>query len=263
MSLLVDSAQVVPALQGVVVVVLFDYLSQHRAWAWMNLIQGPAVFKKIPGVLFAKVMGSGHAGGFSLRPSPTHQGLIFLFDTTENAKAFLSGAELKPYVQKARECWRAILGITSVRGQWDALSFQSDPSLSLASHAGVDAFSQEAITKLGPDPHTQPIAAITRASIRPTKAVAFWRYAPAAQKDLDRCVGCDLAVGLGEAPLLRQCTFSVWQNTQAMQEYAHSGAHKQAIAAAYKQDYFSESMFMRMRVLFMQGVWNGREYASL
>ena len=40
-----------------------------------------------------------------------------------------------------------------------------------------------------------------------------------------------------------------------MLQYAHTGAHQQAIAAAYKHEFFSESMFARMRVLRRQGDW--------
>jgi spheroidene monooxygenase len=64
-------------------------------------------------------------------------------------------------------------------------------------------------------------------------------------------------MGLGEAPLVRQCTFSIWKNTESMLSYAHSGAHQTAIQAAYKHGFFSESMFVRMRVLRTAGVWNG------
>jgi hypothetical protein len=40
-----------------------------------------------------------------------------------------------------------------------------------------------------------------------------------------------------------------------MLDYAHTGAHQQAIQAAYKNDFFSESMFMRMRLLRSIGEW--------
>ena len=56
-------------LSGVVVVLLVDFLRQHRAWGWMRMVQGPSALKNTPGLLFAKVMGSGHDGGFGLRPS--------------------------------------------------------------------------------------------------------------------------------------------------------------------------------------------------
>ena len=51
-------------LSGVVVVLLVDFLRQHRAWGWMRVVQGPSALKSTPGLLFAKVMGSGHDGGF-------------------------------------------------------------------------------------------------------------------------------------------------------------------------------------------------------
>ena len=101
----------------------------------------------------------------------------------------------------------------------------------------------------------QPLAVITRASIRPAKAMAFWRYAPAAQTDLQKAPGCTLAIGLGEAPLVRQCTFSLWRDTPSMLAYAHGGAHQNAIEAAYRHSFFSESLFVRMRVLSQQGHW--------
>jgi spheroidene monooxygenase len=108
--------------------------------------------------------------------------------------------------------------------------------------------------------HSGPFAVLTRASIVPTKAMAFWRYAPAAQADLGQAPGCLLAMGLGEAPLVRQCTFSLWQDTAAMLAYAHQGAHQVASAAAYKHQFFSESLFVRMQVLHMAGVWQGRNF---
>ena len=58
-------------LSGVVVLLLLDYLTQHRAWGWLKLAQGPGMLKGTPGLLFSKVMGSGHEGGFGLRPSST------------------------------------------------------------------------------------------------------------------------------------------------------------------------------------------------
>jgi spheroidene monooxygenase len=64
-------------------------------------------------------------------------------------------------------------------------------------------------------------------------------------------------MGLGEAPLVRQCTFSLWQDTASMLQYAHQGAHQQASAAAYKHQFFSESLFVRMQVQHMAGVWKG------
>jgi spheroidene monooxygenase len=72
--------------------------------------------------------------------------------------------------------------------------------------------------------------------------------------------GCLLAVGLGEAPILRQATFSLWESQAAMDAYARSGPHLQAIRAANAGGWFSESMFVRFLPLVVQGCWRGRSY---
>ena len=105
-----------------------------------------------------------------------------------------------------------------------------------------------------------PVASLTRASIRPHKALAFWRRSPPAEAALERAEGCLLAMGLGEAPLLRQATFSVWESQAAMNAYARSGAHQEAIRAAYGQGHFSESMFVRFALLQFSGCWRGRTH---
>ena len=92
-------------------------------------------------------------------------------------------------------------------------------------------------------------------------SLSFWRHAPAAQRSLLAAPGCALAVGLGEAPLLRQATFSLWDSAAAMDAYARTGAHLDAIRAAWKHQFFSESMFVRFVPLQLQGQWKGRRFA--
>ncbi len=72
--------------------------------------------------------------------------------------------------------------------------------------------------------------------------------------------GCLMATGIGEAPLLRQATFSLWSNVEAMDRYARSGAHLDAIRAAHEGDFFSESMFVRFAPLALTGRWRGQNY---
>ena len=105
-----------------------------------------------------------------------------------------------------------------------------------------------------------PVVALTRASIRLRHAMAFWRQAPAAQAALEAAPGCLLAAGLGEAPLLRQATFSLWQSVAAMDAYARGGAHLDAIRAATRGGHFSESMFVRFLPVTINGNWKGRHY---
>ena len=249
-----DTTTTIPVINGVVVVFLFDFLPQHRIWAWMKLMQGTrGLFKTFPGLRFAKVMGSGEGGGFGLRPSSTHQGLIMVFDDLIHAYQSLKSGEIMRYQEKTHEYWQGVLLVDSCRGSWDHQSWNSqnvlqeavqDPVQSGSAHDGSSAY----------------IASLTRASIRASQAMNFWRFAPPAQVDLKKASGCELAVGLGEAPLLRQCTFSVWQDAQSLTNYAHQGAHMRAIGAAQKHNFFTESMFVRMKVLHMWGQWMGKTF---
>jgi len=224
-----------------VLVALVDLLKEHRLWGWLRIAQGINSLGSVPGLRFAKVMGSGHAGGFGLRPSASHQGLVCVFDSLADAQTFCDGPVFAQYRSRARELCFGLFGIQSSRGAWDGVSW-----------------TPEAATSDGEQPQGGLVAAITRASILPTKAPAFWRMAPAAQAQLPQAQGCLVAMGLGEAPLLRQCTFSIWRNAGAMDAYARSGAHSKAIAATYRNGFFSESMFVRMRVLSFEGVWEGK-----
>ncbi|WP_310615534.1 hypothetical protein [Limnohabitans sp.] len=235
-------------LSGVVVVVLVDFLRQHRSWGWLRMVAGGAPYKQVPGLTTVKVMGSGHGGGFSLRPSPSHQGLICTFTHLDLALQFLDSPAVQAYRSRARECWTGVMAVQSARGHWDKQAWQTSSAQALGQHKGSD------------DSQSAPFAVLTRASIVPSKAMAFWRYAPAAQADLSLAPGCLLAMGLGEAPLVRQCTFSLWRDTGAMVQYAQQGAHQVASAAAYKHQFFSESLFVRMQVLQMAGVWQGQRF---
>ncbi|MBM3365312.1 MAG: spheroidene monooxygenase [Betaproteobacteria bacterium] len=227
------------AISGTALLILARVRPAHWPWSWSRLAFSRWFPDQAPGLKFIKTLGSGRGGGFGLAPSASYQGLFCLFDDVAHADQFVAHADMVDrYRQRSDECLTITLQPANARGSWDGVSLQS--GLPIPSHA--------------------PIAALTRASIRPGAAAAFWRYAPAAQAGLASAAGCELAIGLGEAPLLRQATFSLWDNAAAMDAYARTGAHEEAIRAAWRHTFFSESMFVRFAPLSMRGTWNGRSY---
>ena len=223
----------------VAVLLLADVAPAYLLWGWLNMVRGPRALKGTRSLRFAKVLGSGFDGGFGVRPSRSRQGLFALFGDAAAADEFAeNSAVVARYRARCSELCIVKLRAWSSRGSWDGCRL----------HAGA------------PAPAAGPIAALTRASIALRKAPAFWRYAPAAQSALDTAPGCQLAVGLGEAPLLRQATFTIWDSVSAMDAYARSGAHQNAIQAAYGNQYFSESLFARFVILGLHGNWKGRMY---
>jgi hypothetical protein len=239
----VDAAAAKPMrLAGTVVVLLLaQFEPGARWWAWARLVQGPRALREVPGLRFAKVLGSGAGGGFGLAPSASHQGLFLGFDSEAQAMAFVEASPvIAAYRARTRELCVAVLRASSSKGSWSGAALVPTAKAPLAD-AG-------------------PVAALTRASIKLRHARAFWQRSPAAEAALAAAPGCLLSAGLGEAPLLRQATFSLWRDTTAMDAYARSGAHLAAIRAAYGGGYFAESMFVRFVPLLLRGVWQGQRH---
>ncbi len=220
--------------------VLADIERHARAWGWSRIVLGAAALRGVPGLRFAKVLGSGAQGGFGLKPSASIHALFCVFDGADAADAFTAptGA-LRAWRERSRECLAVKLRPYSCRGSWSGRRLETS----------------------GAAPDGGPVASLTRASIRPTRAAAFWRMQPPAERSLAERPGCLLAAGVGEAPLLRQATFSVWTGAAAMDGYARSGAHQDAIRAAARGAFFSESMFVRFVPYDAQGSWKGRGLA--
>jgi spheroidene monooxygenase len=221
-----------------VVVILADIAADARLWGYARFLSGRYVLPHFAGLRFARMLGSGHDGGFGLRPSFSRQGLLAAFADEISAARFLASPFVAGYRRRSREFLTAMLRAYSCRGSWGGNR--------LAIAAGV--------------PASGPVVALTRASIRPSRAIEFWRRAPPAEASLAGAAGCLLAAGLGEAPLLRQATFSIWESVAAMDAYARTGAHLAAIRASHSGGYFSESMFVRFAPLALSGTWKGRAH---
>ena len=227
----------------VALVVLVDIRRAARLWGYVAFLLGRYRLARAPGLRFFKMLGSGLDGGFGLKPSASRQGMFCVFDNDTAVDAFLaSHALIQGYRAHSAEFFSVRLRAMSARGSWSGIKpFEG------ASPNGADAADARS-----------PVAALTRASIHPRKAVRFWRHAPPAEVSLGQSAGCLLAVGLGEAPVLRQATFSIWSHAAAMDAYARRGAHQDAIRASAAGSYFTESMFVRFAPYDAQGIWHGR-----
>ena len=224
----------------VAVLALADLVPASRGWGWSRFVLGRHAVRGAAGLRFVKVLGSGEGGGFGVKPSASIQGVFGVFDDDASADAFLAATgPFESWRRRAREHFSVKLRAWSSRGSWSGFRFAIG-----ARAPGADA--------------GVPVAALTRASIRLSRARAFWSMEPAAERDLERASGCLVAAGVGEAPLLRQATFSVWESVAAMDAYARTGAHLAAIRASAQGAFFSESAFVRFVPYDARGTWRGR-----
>jgi len=225
------------ASQPVAVLLLADVAAPSRLWGYSRFVLGRLGLRGLPGLRFCKVLGSGYQGGFGLRPSASHLGLFMVFGNDVAARHCLDESALvQAWRARSREFFSVRLQPFSSRGTWAGTALPA----SVAAPSGG------------------PVATLTRASIRLSRAASFWRHAPPSQQSLAQARGCLLAAGVGEAPLLRQATFSLWAAPEHIDAYARSGAHAAAARAAYAEGYFSESMFVRFVPHGARGVWQGR-----
>lgn len=206
-----------------------------------RLVTGRWRTRGIPGATFVKVLGSGRGGGFVPIPSPTHLGLFVSFADEGSADAFLSSRLLDGYRAVAAELVTMKLRAFSAKGSWSGRT-----PLSITAH----------------EPTEGPIASLTRASIRPGKAVSFWVHAAPSQVSLEAAQGRLVSAGLGEAPFFRQATFTVWESLAAMHAFARQGAHLEAIKRARAEEHFSEDLFARFVPSEINGSWQGRRFGA-
>ena len=198
-----------------------------------------AKLRGIAKLMFGRYQLGSVPGLQPVKPSAIHQGLFAAFNSQGEATRFLQkSALLAWYRDHADDFFTAQLQTYSCKGSWSGKSL---PIYDAQIPTGA-------------------IASLTRASIKPWYAQQFWSKAPPAETELRQTSGCLLATGVGEAPLLRQATFTIWESEDAMNHYARSGSHLKAIQAAHSQHYFSESMFARFKPINLQGCWDGRSF---
>ncbi len=194
---------------------------------------------KVPGLLFHKLLGSGQGKGFSIKPNFRRYGLMCTWESEEAADEFLERSELiLEYRLHTHEIWTVKLIPTQAHGLWDGLQ-PFTPQLQAAAHSG-------------------PVAVLTRASINWRALPQFWRFTPKVSQALDKAEGLICSIGLGELPLVRQATFSVWESMEAMKAYAYRGdLHKEVIKRTKAQKWYSEELFARFIPVESTGHWNG------
>jgi spheroidene monooxygenase len=222
-----------------IVTISFFRFARWPARAWALGMMGAARFAlpRVPGIGFWKLCGSGTGEGFTPVPNTAVYAILASWQDVNTARKQTSGASIfNRYRTRADEDWTVILETSSARGVW----------------SGSTPFTPTGKAISG------PLAALTRATVKPAVALKFWGRVP----DISRMIGADqnvaFKIGIGEVPLLHQITFSIWPDTRAMAAFARdSGPHAAAIRAVRDGHWFSEELYARFAILGDSGTWGG------
>ncbi|MET4073269.1 spheroidene monooxygenase [Hymenobacter sp. UYCo722] len=221
---------------------VFTLKPGRRRWGLAQMGTSPGPLKRVAGLRFFKLLGSGAANGFGFWPNLDRYGFMGVWDDAAAAEAFFTRHPLwAGYQQRSAEQWTVHLAPYKAQGLWD----------------GQNPF---AANELAPatDAPDAPVAVLTRASIRWRKAPRFWQFVEPTSATLAQAAGVRAAIGLGELPVVRQATFSVWESARAMQEYAYKDArHREVIQLTRREKWYGEELFARFRVLGSQGTLDG------
>ncbi|QBA63630.1 DUF3291 domain-containing protein [Muriicola soli] len=210
-----------------------------QIWAFGMMQFAHSSLRKTEGLTFYKLLGTGREG-FDPKPDWSVYALLQVWESEEKADVFFQHSSLiKKYRKHSHENWTLYLRNKIARGKW----------------AGSNPFSvyPELTEKI---PY---VVAITRATIKFKYLRRFWKSVPASQNPLRGNSNLIYTKGIGELPFMQMATFSLWENQQALDEFAYrSKEHIKVIGDTRTLGWYKEELFSRFQPYRSLGCWEGR-----
>jgi hypothetical protein len=219
--------------------------------ALWRVATGPRRVRRLPGVRFVKLLGTGRGREFG----PARA------DMTRWAALTVSDGPPPGWPEWARRSTascRIDLAVLRVRGRWAGREpFPEAPTAADGDATKGDAIDGDAIDghdAVDGDDADGPVLALTRARLRPARAVTFWRSVAPVASALAGAPGLLAAFGIGEAPLGWQGTVSVWRSAPDLARFAYRHPqHRRAIEQTAANRWYAEELFARFAVLDVVG----------
>jgi hypothetical protein len=195
--------------------------------------------RALPGATFVKLLGTGSGRTFTMRDAdPHHWAVLVCWSDPDGADRYEQARTHRAWSSLAHEQARFLMRPLASRGSWARRAPFGAPV---------------------PDRWDGPVAALTRARIRPTQWRTFWQAVPPVAHDAHAVGGMRVALGIGEAPIGLQGTFSVWDSAAALTEFTHRrGPHTEAVRRTAQTGWYAEELFARLALLDAGGSYVGR-----
>jgi heme-degrading monooxygenase HmoA len=192
------------------------------------------------GCSFWKLLGSGKNGTFDLQPDWQQWGVLAVWDDRASFEQFYHQSFIAFwwnffFVEK----WTILLSPLQSHGKWDDKQpFDAIPN----------------------DNYTGPIAVLTRATIRFNKLKQFWGNVDGSANLMTSAKGYIASFGIGEAPLYRQATFSIWESVDDVKAFAYrSREHAEVIRKTREGNWYKEELFARFKPIATFGTIKGQD----
>ena len=219
--------------KDLVTVIYFWKIKQSKVgFALLRMALDRSALRRFTGVRFAKMLGTGKGETFTPRDADsTRWGALLVIESSQ-----LTSLDNSKLVKR----WR--------KNSIDEVRYLVDPISSHGLWAKANPFDYQRSASEG------EVVAITRARIKWTQNFRFWRAVPPVTSSLHASPGLLTTIGIGEAPIGLQGTFSHWRSGADLRNFAYKGAaHQEAIAATERHAWYAEELFARFAVRDIRG----------
>ncbi|MEV4087195.1 spheroidene monooxygenase [Nonomuraea fuscirosea] len=239
----------------------FHLVRYDTASAMRHMAFDRPLLRDCGGLLFWRLLGTGRGRSMSLGADLRRWALFAVWRSAGDLEAFLHSSPIAArWRAEASETWQVRLAPLSSRGTWTGRNPFADPPDPPAGPSGDSRGAQVASGGGVVGARGGPVAVLTRASIRVRRLVTFYRSVPPVDESLRRQDGCLASIGMGEWPLARQATFSLWRDQDAMRRFAYRGAaHQRVVERVRCHDWYAEELFARFVPYASEGTWNGTD----
>ncbi len=212
--------------------------------ALLNMARQRRTLRNMPNVTFFKLLGTGSGRTFTIRDADTtHWVVLTAWNSITGPAQFAQSNAAAQWNSIATAHAQLVLEPLSSKGQW----------------GGYEPFNAH------PDPTWNGLtAALTRANIKVRWWRQFWKSVPPVAIDLNNTPGLITSLGIGEAPVGLQGTFSVWSSNESISNFAiKQQPHRDVIRRTHETGWYKEELFARFKVIGATGTYKDVDFDAL
>jgi len=193
------------------------------------------------GLTFWRLLGTGAGADTGPGVQWGRTALFALWSDEAALERFLADSPIARRWAGAAEAWSVRLAPVTGHGRWRGVDVAGGASPEATDHAG-------------------PVAVVTRAVVRARHLRRFAAASRTVASEVRTAEGLLRVVGIGEAPIGRQATFSLWRDAASLEAFAYRQPHHlDVVRRTRTEGWYGEELFARFRPYASVGTWDGTD----